>query len=71
MDEREVNITKREKDVLLLLAKGLNVNEIAEELGLSTNTIESVKSHMMTKHRVKTSAGLMGVTVESWSGCKC
>lgn len=36
-------ITRRERDVLLLIAKGLNNKQIARELGLSVHT---------TKHHV-------------------
>lgn len=40
-DEQEVTLTSREEEVLQLVAKGYNVTESAEMLGLSANTVKS------------------------------
>ena len=38
-DSEKINLTKRETDVLLQLSKGLNYNEIAENLFISSGTV--------------------------------
>jgi len=71
MEEREVTLTKREKEILLLVANGMNAKEIGEKLGISYNTVKSIKAKMMGKYRVNTVAHLIKVTVEIWNDCEC
>lgn len=40
-DNQEITLTSREEEVLQLVAKGYNVTESAEMLGLSANTVKS------------------------------
>jgi len=47
--ENRIALTPREKDVLVLLAKGATTREIAETLMLSTNTIESHRRNLLSK----------------------
>jgi DNA-binding CsgD family transcriptional regulator len=53
------NITKREQDILRLMAKGLNTPKMAAELFLSYHTIEKHKRNLRDKTNTKTSAELM------------
>ncbi|MEO8235804.1 MAG: helix-turn-helix transcriptional regulator [Flavobacterium sp.] len=53
------NITKREQEILKLMAKGLNSPEIAKTLFLSYHTIENHKRNMRKKTNSKTSAELI------------
>ncbi|MBK8634774.1 MAG: LuxR family transcriptional regulator [Saprospiraceae bacterium] len=54
------NITKREKEILILMAKGLNTPQIAESLFISYHTVENHKRNLRHKTNSKTSAELMG-----------
>ncbi|MDJ0785326.1 MAG: response regulator transcription factor [Myxococcota bacterium] len=42
-------LTSREREVLQLIAEGLSSKEIADELELSTRTVETHRSHIMEK----------------------
>ncbi|HCA06125.1 LuxR C-terminal-related transcriptional regulator [Chryseobacterium sp.] len=56
-------ITKREKDVLKLMAQGFNSPEIAEKLFLSYHTVENHKRNLRKKTNTKTSAELIAFTM--------
>ncbi|KMQ59398.1 LuxR family transcriptional regulator [Chryseobacterium angstadtii] len=56
-------ITKREKDVLRLMAQGLNSPEIASKLFISYHTVENHKRNLRRKTNVKTSAELIAYTM--------
>ncbi len=51
-------LSPREKEVLILLAQGLQSKEIAKKLNLSTHTIISHRKHIMTKTNMKTMGAL-------------
>ncbi len=53
------HVTKREQEILQLMARGLNTPEIASELYLSYHTIEQHKRNLRQKTATKTSAELM------------
>ncbi len=50
-------LTKREKDVFLLLIKNKSTKEIAEELGISEKTVRNHVSNAMQKLGCKGRAG--------------
>jgi len=45
----EITFTKRERDVLVLLAGGQTNREIAEQLGISAETVKEHVKHLLTK----------------------
>jgi len=45
----EGSLTDRERDVLLMIARGLTTQEIGEQLGLSPNTVKSHSRALFTK----------------------
>lgn len=51
----EIHLTKREKEILLLLKQGLKNCEIARQLFISTKTVEAHKSNMICKVQLKNS----------------
>jgi DNA-binding NarL/FixJ family response regulator len=52
-------ITRREKEVLGLIADGLTNNEIAEKLFISTTTVDTHRKSLLTKFDVKNTATLI------------
>ncbi|MBK7426800.1 MAG: response regulator transcription factor [Saprospiraceae bacterium] len=52
-------LTAREKDVLVLLAKGLTSKKISEELYVSTHTVDTHRKNILSKLGVSNSAELV------------
>lgn len=63
IDTEKPQITKREKDILKLMAQGFNSPEIAAKLYLSYYTIENHKRNLRRKTNTKTSAELIAYTM--------
>ncbi|AZA78119.1 LuxR family transcriptional regulator [Chryseobacterium sp. G0186] len=63
IDAEKPTITKREKEVLNLMAQGSNSPEIAEKLFLSYHTVENHKRNLRNKTNTKTSAELIAYTM--------
>lgn len=57
-------ITPREKDVLLLLARGYTNRQIAKELNLSARTIEGYRASLVNKLGIKSRVELMNYVEE-------
>jgi DNA-binding NarL/FixJ family response regulator len=58
-------LTKREKEVLQLIADGMTNPQIAEKLFVSQSTIESHRKSLMAKLQVKNTAALLKFCVEN------
>ena len=56
---KPVEVTPREKEVILLIVEGLTTKEIAERLYISKNTVESHRQNILLKLEVKNSAELV------------
>lgn len=56
---QKVELTKREKEVLNLLADGFTTIEISEKLFISTHTVESHRKNLLSKFRIKNTTGLV------------
>ncbi|WP_299713034.1 response regulator transcription factor [uncultured Tenacibaculum sp.] len=52
-------VTKREREIIQLIAEELTVEEIAEKLFLSKHTVETHKKNIFFKLQIKTNAGLV------------
>jgi len=63
--ERLPVLTKREKEVLLLIAEGLTNPQIAEKLFVSQSTVDSHRKSLMTKLQVKNTAALLKFCFEN------
>ncbi len=48
-DEKAVKLSQREKEVLRLTCKGLAIKQIAEELSISSRTVEKHRTNLMEK----------------------
>jgi len=58
------DLTKREKEVLQLIAKGMTNNQIAEKLFVSPSTVDTHRKNMITKLEVSNTAALVRFAVE-------
>ncbi|GBD05833.1 Response regulator protein VraR [bacterium HR20] len=54
-----VTLTKREEEILELVAQGLTSNEIADRLFISPRTVETHRAHLMEKLGAKNAAALV------------
>ncbi len=57
------NLTKREREVLRALVKGLTNKEIADQLDISARTVEGHRANLMDKLNVKNMAELMKTAI--------
>lgn len=58
VDTNNYELTKRETDVLILIAKGLMSKEIADRLNISVHTVISHRKNITRKTNIKSVAGL-------------
>jgi DNA-binding NarL/FixJ family response regulator len=56
-------LTKREKEILELIADGMTNQGIADKLFLTCSTIDTHRKHMLTKFGVKNTAALVKIAV--------
>ncbi|MCC7502279.1 MAG: response regulator transcription factor [Flavobacteriales bacterium] len=57
-------LTKREKEIVKLIVKGLTTMEIAEQLGLSTSTVDTHRKNIFHKLDIRNAAGLVKYAME-------
>lgn len=58
-DSKKPILTRREKEVLLLIAEGMTNNAIAEKLFVSTTTVDSHRKNLLAKFDAKNTATLI------------
>jgi RNA polymerase sigma factor (sigma-70 family) len=61
-------LTDRERDVLELLAKGYTNRQIAEQLGITANTVKKHVDHILQKLQVSTRAAAVAVAMRAERG---
>lgn len=59
-----LRLSRREKEIVQMLASGLRGKEIAVKLGLSAKTVDTYRTRAMLKMRVTTSAQLVKYWIE-------
>lgn len=57
-------MTRREKEVLALIAKELTTQEISDKLHISLNTVETHRKNLLSKFGVRNSVGLIKMALE-------
>jgi DNA-binding NarL/FixJ family response regulator len=57
-------ITRREKEVLQLIAEGLTNNQIAEKLFISNTTVDTHRNSLLSKFEVKNTASLIRLAAQ-------
>ncbi|PKP53713.1 MAG: DNA-binding response regulator [Bacteroidetes bacterium HGW-Bacteroidetes-1] len=63
--ENDLNLTRRELEVIELLAEGLSNREIAEKLFVSERTIVGHKSNLMSKTGTKNTVSLLAYSIRN------
>lgn len=63
-NEYAPELTKREKEVLNLIAEGFTNSQIAAKLYISTSTVDTHRKNMLTKLNVNNTASLIRTAVE-------
>lgn len=61
---QQIALTKREIEVLQLIAKGLSNQEIAEKLFISTRTVDGHKTNLIAKTESKNVVGLLSYALK-------
>lgn len=64
VEDRVSRLTPREREVLVLIADGLQNREIGERLGISPRTVEVYKARMMEKLQCRSLADAVRVSLE-------
>ncbi|MBO9636680.1 response regulator transcription factor [Siphonobacter aquaeclarae] len=57
-------LSRKERQILSMIAEGLNSREIAEKLGLSIRTVTNHRANMLRKTKVKNTVELVRIAVE-------
>ena len=57
-------ITRREKEILQLIGKGLTTMQIADQLFISTHTVESHRKNLMEKFGVNNTTTVVKLATE-------
>jgi DNA-binding NarL/FixJ family response regulator len=57
-------LTRREKEVLELIAEGMTNNEIAQKLFISTTTVDTHRKNLLAKMEAKNTASLIRIAVQ-------
>lgn len=63
-DEAEVTLSDREKEVLILICKGLSNQDIADQLFISKRTVDHHRASLMTKTSTNNTASLVVYAVK-------
>lgn len=67
LSHRLATLTRRERQVLNLVASGLRNKQIAFKLGKAEGTIKAHRSHLLAKMQVRTAAALMNLLARTQS----
>jgi len=58
-------LSKREKEVLIMIASGKSITDIAEAIYLSVKTVSTYRKRILEKLNLKTTAGLIRYAIEN------
>lgn len=64
-DERHIQLTKRELEIIKLYAEGMSNQEIADKLFISIRTVESHKNNIMNKLELKSTVDLVKYAIRN------
>lgn len=60
----EIEISKREKEILMLICQGFSNKEIADKLNLSPKTVDNHRTSLLSKTNAKNSANLVMTAIK-------
>jgi DNA-binding NarL/FixJ family response regulator len=63
--DEDVQLTRREKEILQLICDGLSNKEIADRLFISERTVIGHKSNLLSKTNTKSSVGLLSYAIKN------
>ncbi|MFH5833547.1 response regulator [Halalkalibaculum sp. DA3122] len=63
--ELDINITKREHEILTLIVEGYTSQEIADQLYISPRTVDTHRFNLMQKLEIKNTAGLVRFALQN------
>ena len=63
-EEADIVLTRREKEVLELIAQGMTNNEIATSLFISVTTVDTHRKNLLTKFEAKNTATLIRLAAQ-------
>ncbi|GGD54695.1 DNA-binding response regulator [Muriicola marianensis] len=63
-EDREIILTKREKEILVLIAEGLTNSEIADRLFLGSSTVDTHRKHLLLKIGARNSAEMIKIAFQ-------
>ena len=58
-DDENINLTKREREIIRMVAEEYTNVQIGENLGISPRTVDTHRRNLLQKLRVKNTAGLV------------
>lgn len=61
--ELKTSLTLREREILLLLADGISVKNVAREIGLNENTVYTLRRSIMVKLKIKNRVNLINYII--------
>lgn len=61
----ELNLTKREKEILQMICEGLNNEEIADRLSISERTVIGHKSNLLSKTNCRSTPSLISYSIKN------
>jgi len=61
-------LTKREKEILALIADGWTSRQIADKLSISIRTVETHREHIKQKTKIRSIAGLTKFAITQHDG---
>jgi len=64
-DQKSVTLTKREKEILSLVAQGLKSKAIGDKLFISARTVDNHRSNIMQKLEIHTSAEMVSFAIKN------
>ena len=65
LEAQLARLNEKERDILVLTARGLTAREIAARIGLATKSVYNYRSHILTKLEIRTRAELVGFAMEA------
>jgi two-component system response regulator NreC len=66
----DVSLTKREEEILRLIAKGMNNQQISDQLFISPRTVDTHRTNIMQKLNIHDAANLVRYALEHGYGAK-